>query len=154
MRNTKQTGKTRFRIAGMGLALLLTACSPQYQNHGYVPPQDQLEQIVVGSDTKETVAQKIGVPTASGVLSDDSYYYVKMRQRALGFMAPKEIDREVVTVSFNEAGVVANVERFGLERGQVVPLSRRVTTSPVADNTFLRQLLGNLGRFSPTAFGS
>ncbi|HBB83777.1 MAG TPA: outer membrane protein assembly factor BamE [Sulfitobacter sp.] len=154
MRNTKQTGKTRLRIAGMGLALLLTACSPQYQNHGYVPPQDQLEQIVVGSDTKETVAQKIGVPTASGVLSDDSYYYVKMRQRALGFMAPKEIDREVVTVSFNEAGVVANVERFGLERGQVVPLSRRVTTSPVADNTFLRQLLGNLGRFSPTAFGS
>lgn len=154
MRTTKQTGKTRLRIAGMGLALLLTACSPQYQNHGYVPPQDQLEQIVVGSDTKETVAQKIGVPTASGVLSDDSYYYVKMRQRALGFMAPKEIDREVVTVSFNEAGVVANVERFGLERGQEVPLSRRVTTSPVADNTFLRQLLGNLGRFSPTAFGS
>ncbi|UOA31799.1 hypothetical protein DSM110093_01573 [Sulfitobacter sp. DSM 110093] len=154
MRNTKQTGKTRLRIAGMGLALLLTACTPQYENHGYVPPQDQLEQIVVGSDTKETVAQKIGVPTASGVLSDDSYYYVKMRQRALGFMAPKEIDREVVTVSFNEAGVVANVERFGLERGQVVPLSRRVTTSPVADNTFLRQLLGNLGRFSPTAFGS
>jgi outer membrane protein assembly factor BamE (lipoprotein component of BamABCDE complex) len=153
MRNTKQIGKTSLRLAGMGLALLLMACSPQYQNHGYVPPQDQLEQIVVGSDTKESVAQKIGVPTASGVLSDDSYYYVKMRQRALGFMAPKEIEREVVTVSFNQAGVVENVERFGLESGQVVPLSRRVTTSPVADNTFLRQILGNLGRFSPSAFG-
>ncbi len=153
MRKSKQTGKTSLRLAGMGLALLLTACSPQYENHGYVPPQDQLEQVVVGSDTKENVAQKIGVPTVSGVLSDDSYYYVKMRKRALGFMAAKEIEREVVTVSFNEAGVVSNVERFGLERGQVVPLSRRVTTSPVADNTFLRQLLGNLGRFSPSAFG-
>ena len=94
------------------------------------------------------------MPTVSGVLSDDSYYYVKMRKRALGFLAAKEIEREVVTVSFNEAGLVPNVERFGLERGQVVPLSRRVTTSSVADNTFLRQLLGNIGRFSPSAFGS
>ena len=116
--------------------------------------QDQLEQVVVGSDTKESVAQKIGVPTVSGVLSDDSYYYVKMRKRALGFLAAKEIEREVVTVSFNVAGLVSNVERFGLERGQVVPLSRRVTTSSVADNTFLRQLLGNIGRFSPSSFGS
>ena len=59
MRKSKQTGKTSLRLAGMGLALLLTACSPQYENHGYVPPQDQLEQVVVGSDTKESVAQMI-----------------------------------------------------------------------------------------------
>jgi len=153
MRITKQTGTTSLRAGSLGLLLLLGACAPQYENHGYVPPADQLEQVVVGSDTKESVAQKIGVPTSAGVLNDDSYYYVKMRKRALGFLAPKEIDREVVAISFSDAGVVQNVERFGLEQGQVVPLSRRVTSSPVQDNSFLRQLLGNLGRFSPSAFG-
>ncbi len=76
-----------------------------------------------------------------------------MRTRTVGPLAPKEIDRQVVAISFSDTGVVENVERFGLERGQVVPLSRRVTDTGVVDNTFLRQLLGNIGRFNPTGFG-
>lgn len=154
MRILNQTGKAGLLAGGLSLMLLLGACSPQYQNHGYVPPADQLEQVVVGSDTKDSVTQKIGVPTAAGVVDDDSFYYVKMRKRTLGFLAPEEVRREVVAIRFSEAGVVSNVERFGLERGQVVPLSRRVTTSSVRDNSLLRQLLRNLGRFSPAAFGS
>jgi outer membrane protein assembly factor BamE (lipoprotein component of BamABCDE complex) len=136
------------------LALIgLAACSPQFRNHGYIPPAEDLEQIAVGSDTRETVAEKVGVPASSGVLTDGGYYYVRMRTRTVGPLAPKEIDREVVAISFADNGVVRNVERFGLERGQVVPLSRRVTDSAVSDNSFLRQILGNIGRFNPTAFG-
>ncbi|MEX3315254.1 outer membrane protein assembly factor BamE [Sulfitobacter sp. PS-8MA] len=154
MRITKQTGTPILRAGCLSLLLVLGACAPQYENHGYVPPADQLEQVVVGRDTKESVTAKIGHPTAGGVLNDDSFYYVKMRKRALGFLAPEEVEREVVAISFSDAGLVQNVERFGLEDGRVVPLARRVTSSPVRDNSLLRQLLGNLGRFSPTAFGS
>ncbi|KPQ14077.1 MAG: hypothetical protein HLUCCO18_16175, partial [Rhodobacteraceae bacterium HLUCCO18] len=42
----------------------------------------------------------------------------------------------------------SNVERFGLEDGNVVALSRRVTDSNVQGIGFLRQLLGNLGRIN------
>lgn len=154
MRILNQTAKAGLRAGGLSLVLFIGACAPQYQNHGYVPPADQLAQVVVGADTKDSVTQKIGVPTAGGLVGDDSYYYVKTRKRALGFLAPEEVEREVVAISFTNGGVVSNVERFGLERGQVVPLERRVTTSPVSDNSFLRQLLRNLGRFSPAAFGS
>lgn len=136
------------------LALIgLTACAPQFRNHGYIPPSEDLDQIEVGSDTRDSVASKVGVPASAGVLNESGYYYVRMRTRTIGPLAPQEIDREVVAISFSSAGVVENVERFGLERGQVVPLSRRVTTSTVSDATFLRQLLGNIGRLNPTAFG-
>lgn len=134
---------------GLGLA----GCTAQYSNHGYIPPQEELDQIEVGADTRESVAEKVGVPASSGVLNDSGYYYVRMRTRSVGPIPPKEIDRQVVAISFSESGVVQNVERFGLERGQVVPLSRRVTESSVRDNSFLRQLLGNIGRFNPAAFG-
>jgi outer membrane protein assembly factor BamE (lipoprotein component of BamABCDE complex) len=67
------------------------------------------------------------------------------------FMAPRETEREVVAVSFDSNGVVQNVERFGLERGNVVTLDRRVTSSPISDKSFIRQLLGNIGRFNPAA---
>jgi outer membrane protein assembly factor BamE (lipoprotein component of BamABCDE complex) len=72
--------------------------------------------------------------------------------RTIGPAKPEVIEREVVAVSFDSAGRVANVERFGLEQGRVVPISRRVTSSSTANKGFLRQLLGNLGRFNAGDF--
>ena len=54
-----------------------------------------------------------------------------------------------MAVSFDANGVVANIERFGLERGRVVTLSRRVTDSGVTGVSLAGQLLGNLGNFNP-----
>jgi hypothetical protein len=49
-------------------------------------------------------------------------------------------------VTFTEDGIVENVERFGLEKGRVVALSRRVTDSNIKGVGFLRQLFGSLGK--------
>jgi outer membrane protein assembly factor BamE (lipoprotein component of BamABCDE complex) len=116
-----------------------------------VPLQEDLDQITIGSDTRDTVTAMAGTPAASGLLDSSSYYYVRSRRRALGFFAPKEIEREVVAISFSANGIVQNVERFGLERGNVIALDRRVTSSSVSDKAFIRQLLGNIGRFNPAA---
>ena len=136
-------------LAACALAFGLSACAPQYQNHGYIPPPEDLAAIQIGADTRDTVAEKVGVPSSSGVLTNSGYYYVRMRTRAIGPLAKQEIDRQVVAISFSDRGVVQNVERFGLEEGRVIPLQRRVTDSPVQDKSFIRQLLGNLGRFNP-----
>lgn len=147
--------KSRPRISFLhmalwGAAVALSGCVAQFQNHGYVPPEEALAEVIVGSDNRVSVAEKIGVPTSSGVLNDAGYYYVRTRKRTYGPLAPREIDRQVVAISFSSAGVVQNVERFGLEKGKVVTLQRRVTSSPVSNNGFIRQLLGNLGRFDPS----
>ncbi|MGB7242176.1 MAG: outer membrane protein assembly factor BamE [Sulfitobacter sp.] len=139
---------TRFVVVAAFCATL-SACSATYRNHGYIPPQEDLDQIAIGVDTRASVEETIGTPASSGVLGDSGFYYVRSRVRSFAMLAPQVIEREVLAVSFDSAGVVQNVERFGLERGQVVPLSRRVTSSGVSDKTFLRQLLGNLGRFNP-----
>ena len=69
-----------------------------------------------------------------------------------GLLRPEVIEREVLAISFDKNSKVTNIERFGLQDGQVVPLSRRVTSSSVENKGFLRQLLGNLGRFSAADF--
>lgn len=127
----------------------VAACAPQYKNHGYIPPEDELEQITVGVDTRASVEEAIGIPSTAGVVNESGFYYVRSRKRIFGALAPKEVERRVLAISFDSAGVVSNIETFGLERGQVVPLARRVTSSGVRDNGFIRQLLGNLGRFNP-----
>ena len=49
-------------------------------------------------------------------------------------------------------GQVENVERFGLEDGQVVALNRRVTTSNTRGVGFLRQLFSNIGNIGAGQF--
>lgn len=135
-------------VAAALLALVLVACSPVYTNHGYAPTDKDLEKVVVGKSTSADVSRAVGRPTAIGIMSGSGWYYVSSRYKQVGPKAPVEIDRQVVAVSFDDKGVVSNVERFGLERGQVVAISRRVTTSNIAGIGFLRQLLGNLGSIS------
>lgn len=137
-----------FRMAILGLLMVVVAaCSPVYRNHGYVPADDELAQIEIGKDTRETLAPLIGRPSAAALLNDTGWYYVQSRWKHSGARPPKEIDRQVVAITFDDKGVVENVERFGLEGGKVVALSRRVTSTNIKGVSFLRQLLGSLGNF-------
>jgi outer membrane protein assembly factor BamE (lipoprotein component of BamABCDE complex) len=137
-------------IAALGLAVL-TACSATYRNHGYVPPDEDLQELVVGVDTRATVDDVIGPPSVGGVLGEGDYYYVRKQVREYGMFRPEVIDRQVLAISFDDTDAIANIERFGLEDGNIVPLSRRVTDSSVVENGFLRQLLSNIGNISPAA---
>lgn len=145
-RMTRTLLAARLGLSAIVLALLVTACSPVFRNHGYVPAEDELAQIQVGVDTRETVGEKIGRPSTSGLLNDEGWYYVQSRYRHFGPREPKEIERQVVAVTFDQAGRVENIARFGLEDGKVVEISRRVTQTNIKGLGLIRQLLGNFGR--------
>ena len=143
--------RTRY-VLGAVLALGLAACSATYRNHGYVPPDDELDRIVVGVDNRESVAGVVGQPGATGVLTGSNYFYVKSEWQDFGYRPAVLLDRQVVSISFDEAGLVSNVERFGIEQGRVIALSRRVTDSNVQGVSFLKQLFGNLGQLTAADF--
>lgn len=132
----------------LGAGLMMAACSPVFRNHGYIPTDEDLAQIQVGTSTRDDVAASVGRPSSAGLLQGSGWYYVGSRWKLVGAREPQEIDRQVVAISFDAGGRVANVERFGLEQGQVVALSRRVTESNIRGIGIVRQLLGNLGRIS------
>lgn len=144
------------RLSRFGLALLLagalSACATSYRNHGYVPSEDELAEVIVGVDTRDTVAETVGTPSSSGLLNDSGYYYVRSRVRHQGLREPKVVERQLVAISFSTNGVVENIERFELEDGKPVRLTRRVTESSIRDQGIIRQLLGNLANFNPGNF--
>ena len=115
----------------LGLAVI-AGCAPIEDHHGYAPTDEQLSEIVVGKDTRESVTTAIGTPSSSGMLKESGYYYVSQQIDTFAFRAPKVVEREVVAISFDQNGVVTNVERFGLQDGNIVALSRRVTSTNVA----------------------
>lgn len=135
------------RVAAI-LTLMLAACTPLIADHGYVPTDEELALLVVGKDNRESVAATIGRPSASGLLNDVGWYYVESRFQTQGAAAPREIAREVVAVTFDEGGIVTNIERFGLDHGRIVPISRRVTTTNIRGKSVLSQLFGNIGQLN------
>ena len=131
----------------LSLGSLAAACTAVYRDHGYAPTDIDLARVQIGA-TREEVARDIGYPVATGLLTDTAGYYVGSRWRSYGALAPKPVTREVVAVSFTPQGRVANVERFGLERGRVVVLSRRVTETTIKGPGIITQLLRNVGTIS------
>lgn len=136
------------RMAVLAGALSLSAaCIAVDRNHGYMPPAEDLAEIVPGVDTRDSVAETLGPPTSAGLLNESGFYYVSSTVRKRGGLEPRVVSRELLAISFDAEGIVRNIERFGLERGQVISLERRVTDTTLANNGFLRQLLTNLGNF-------
>jgi len=148
-------GVFRYRLIQGAAALsfvIVAGCATLSDKHGYVPDQALLDEIVVGQDTKDTTARILGRPGTRGIVDDRGWYYVKSDYERFMWRAPVEVNRQVVAVTFDEKDVVSNIERFGLEDGQVVTLNRRVTTSNTQGIGFLRQLFSNIGNINPGSF--
>ncbi|WP_372604022.1 outer membrane protein assembly factor BamE [Actibacterium sp.] len=148
----RKSGRIRtLALAGI-VAVSLAGCIDIYEKHGYAPDQIELENVIVGVDTRDTVASTVGPPSTSGLTRDEAWYYVESTSRARGPMAREEVERRVVAISFTPAGTVTNIEEFGLEDGLVVVLNRRVTDGGIQDISFLDQLLGSVGNIDPGKF--
>ena len=137
--------KTKTTVVGLCLFAVIS-CTPVYRNHGYTPSETQLATLVVGVDTRATVEETLGPPTISDA-ETGRLYYISSRWRHYGMNPPKPISRNIVAVALDSSEVVANISRYGLEDGEIVALTRRVTDGGTEEISFLRQLLGNIGRF-------
>lgn len=142
----------RQAVAVVLIATMLAGCKPSFRDHGYAPSDDELAEIVVGVDTRSSVASSVGTPTSSGVLRDSGYYYVSQRTKTAGVRPTQVVARQIVAISFDDQGVVRNIERFSLEDGKAVALSRRVTDSSVEGLTFFQQLVGSVANFDLGGF--
>ncbi len=129
----------------------LAACGGQYRNHGYMPLAEDVDALIVGVDTRDSIIEVMGVPTTGGVLTEEAMYYVRSRVHHKGYVKPNEIQRDVLVLSFDKNQILRNVERFGIEKGKLIRLEHRVTEAPGGDRSILQQIIGSIGGFNPNS---
>lgn len=129
----------------------LAACGGQYRNHGYMPLAEDVDALIVGVDTHDSIIEVMGVPTTGGVLTEEAMYYVRSRVHHKGYVKPNEIQRDVLVLSFDKNQILRNVERFGIEKGKLIRLEHRVTEAPGGDRSVLKQIIGSIGGFNPNS---
>jgi outer membrane protein assembly factor BamE (lipoprotein component of BamABCDE complex) len=130
------------------IALAGGGCEGQIATHGDPLDSVELARIQPGVHTRADVARLIGSPSSVPLFDPDAWYYISNREQTLAFFAPESIERQVVTIRFDDQGVVTAIEQFGLERGEKVDVVSRETPSFGQSPNVLQQLMGNLGRFN------
>ena len=133
------------------LSSVLLSCTTNIKNHGYIPSKSDLETLVIGKDTKQSVAKKIGLPATAGL--EGAYYYVRSTFNAPGFKSAQLVDRKVVVLSFDRRSKLKNIETFNVNNGSFVRLDYRVTETGLDNKNILQQIIGSISGPSASSLG-
>jgi outer membrane protein assembly factor BamE (lipoprotein component of BamABCDE complex) len=131
------------------MAGLLSACEPTIANRGNILDPDKLAEVKVGTSTREEVVASLGSPTMVSTFDDKIWYYAGRQTKQYSFFDPEVMKQKAVEVYFNDEGVVTAVNDLDVSKAQdVSPVDRRTPTYG-NDDTFIKQLLGNLSHPTP-----
>lgn len=137
--------------ACLSVAGTLGACAPLVKpvivDRGYIFEPDDLTKLQPGA-SKEQVRSIMGSPSTISTVEGEAWYYIASKFETLAFFEPKEVERMVAAVYFDQTEAVQEVAYYGLEDGQIVNFVDRKTPTRGKELTVLGQIFGNLGRFN------
>jgi len=149
----KKPRPARFALATFAVVAVAGACTPIVELRGNLPPPEQLSQVVVGKSSRDDVQALLGTPSNVSPFDEEAWYYVSTVTERVSFFEPEIKERKVIAVLFDRGGTVRALQTKDLSDGHdVVPVGRETPTAG-QEMTILKQLLGNLGRFSKPAQG-
>lgn len=137
------------RVAALAsVTLALCACAPQVARQGFQPVDVQPTDIVVGTDTRDSVRARLGSPSAVSTFEPETvWFYVSQTTAKYTFNLPQVTQRSVTQITFDETtGQVLAVQTLDLEDGQSIAYAERETPTRGRELTVLEQLLGTVGR--------
>ena len=138
------------KLCFFSMIILLTGCSATFKNHGYTPSKVEVEQLLIGKDSKQSVKKTFGPPSSLGLVDDNKWFYLSTKVRYSSYRTPEIVTRKLVAFTFANNGALENVEVFQLDNQEVVVLSRRITDSGIKSIGLIRQILNSAGNYDPT----
>ncbi|HJV43825.1 outer membrane protein assembly factor BamE [Caulobacter sp.] len=136
-----------FAAAVLALASATSACTPLTSYSGFQAIEAKPADMKVGEDSKSTLMEKLGSPSAVSTFDPNTWYYISQTTDRVAFYMPRVIKRDVVAIKFNQADEkVASVNTYTLKDGKVIAYNGRETPTRGREMTILEQLLGNVGR--------
>ena len=140
----------KFAFAALCSATLMTgaACAPVGQFQGFQAIEANPSDVRVGQDTRTTVQQRLGTPTATDTFDRNStWFYISQVQAQTAFLHPRVTRRDVVAIGFDhDSEQVTSVNTYTLADGRLIAFNGRETPTRGREMTVLEQLLGNIGR--------
>lgn len=145
----------KFAVAAAAVICVLAtaACTPIRDQHGFVPDEALPTEIKPEIDTRATVLQRLGSPTAKANFDENIWYYMSYTERSFAFYTPKVTSRKITVIEFDGNDVVRKVSQVNQQDGQKVRLSRRETPTRGRELGLFEQIFGTIGRLPTDGTG-
>jgi outer membrane protein assembly factor BamE (lipoprotein component of BamABCDE complex) len=141
-------------VGTFAIALNLVGCSPPVDLRGNDPDKSAMAAIKPGVTDKASVTKLLGSPSSIATFDPNTWYYISQQTQDIAFFKPTLKDEKVVSISFDNKGVVQQVAYLGMKQHEDVEPNPDATPAPGREFTLLEQLIGNFGRFSAPGGGS
>ena len=142
------------RAAALALACIVSlgACTPTTSYQGFQAVEANPKDVKVGIDTKSTVLDRLGSPSAVAAFEPNMWFYITQVSDSVAFRTSQVRKRDIVTIAFNKDDEkVATVNTYTLKDGHVVAINGRTTPTRGRELSFIEQLLGTIGQGSAIA---
>ena len=134
------------------LIATIAACTTIEERHGALLKPSTIQKIEPNY-TKSQVVSLLGSPSTKATYGEEIWYYISNNQER-NFVSDDDLkDQEVLAIYFNENDKVYNVETYGLVDAKNIAFAERKTPTAGHELTAIEQLLGNVGRFTPSGLG-
>lgn len=144
--------KNAHKATAIALAALVSlsigGCTPTVDQRGNLPHPDLLAQIEPGKSSREDVLSALGTPSTTMTYGGETWHYISAKTEKVAFFEPDVLDRKVISVVFDDNGIVSDIATRGLEDGRDISTVERITPTAGKEMSILEQLIGNVGRFS------
>ncbi len=156
MRSLTTSSRSRIshpaRIGTALLAGLLAGCSifsPIPTNRGTIIEATDYDKLVPGTSTRADVSSLIGSPTSHATFDDNTWIYIGEITAPVPTMRPRIESQKVVVLTFDQGGVLRSRRVLDKADAHDVSMASGATPSPGSETSFMQQLIGNVGRYSP-----
>jgi outer membrane protein assembly factor BamE (lipoprotein component of BamABCDE complex) len=136
----------------LGLAPVLAGCAvfaPIPTDRGVFIEASDYDKLVPGTTTRADATSLIGSPTAHAAFDDNVWIYIGEITAPVPTMRPRVQKQNVLVLTFDQGGVLRSRRLLDKADGTDVAMAPGATPSPGSETSFLQQLIGGVGRYSP-----
>ena len=130
--------------------IMLEACSSDVfvTHNGNMPSNDRITMVQKGQD-KARVREILGAPSSISSLDSNTWIYMSSDVKRVAFFKPVELDRDVLTIKFNDKGIVDSISRYSKEHGREIEISEDATGFQESEQGFFKEYFGGVGAYMP-----
>jgi outer membrane protein assembly factor BamE (lipoprotein component of BamABCDE complex) len=145
----------RLLLALPGSGLMLSGCgvfsiwNPLHARRGALIDPEALQQLVPGTSTRADATSLLGSPTARATFDDNTWIYITQVTTTRIGRTPGITMQKVLVLKFDPNGTLRTIHQLDREDGKQIAMAPGATPSPGSEASFMQQLLGNVGKFTP-----
>lgn len=128
----------------------LSACTKDLfiSHNGNMPTNERIDQVKLGQ-SKYQVKSILGTPSNVVSFDKNTWIYMSADIEQIAFLAPKEINRDVLTITFNQNDNVADIKRMTKKDGKEIETVEEKTETLGQEQGFFQKFFGGVGHYMP-----